>query len=190
MAASVVLMRSLGHWRFVQLSIRFSRCASFLVSKRFRVNSRAVSAVFERSSFPPGLLPFTTASAVSDVPRFGRGVPDSLFFSINDCHVSLPGLQFANSFTAKPTSSSTETPPRKTITTGTITTSSEVQETVTTTDDQGGVFVTTLTSWVEVRPTPTGSADPSLQNAAPAGRGAGGVAAAAIAGVVAGVLAF
>lgn len=96
---------------------------------------------------------------------------------------------YANSVIAGPSSSSTTTTtPRRTITTGAVTTSTQVKETVTTTNDSGNVVTETYTSWVEIRPTSTESADPSLQNAASSTRGSGVVAAVAVAGVVAGML--
>ncbi|EJP68729.1 uncharacterized protein BBA_02731 [Beauveria bassiana ARSEF 2860] len=88
---------------------------------------------------------------------------------------------------AESTTSSPETTPRRTITTGTVTTSSAVQETITRTNGDGGIEIITSTSWVEIRPSSTDKADPSLQNVANS-RGAGSVAAAAIAGVVAGAM--
>lgn len=94
----------------------------------------------------------------------------------------------SNVLTAEPTTSSPpETTPRRTITTGTVTTSSAVQETITRTNGEGRVETVTSTSWVEIRPTSTEKADPNLQNAAN-GRGTAGVAAAAMAGVVAGIM--
>ncbi|KGQ05989.1 hypothetical protein BBAD15_g8750 [Beauveria bassiana D1-5] len=89
--------------------------------------------------------------------------------------------------TPESTTSSPETTPRRTITTGTVTTSSAVQETITRTNGDGGIEIITSTSWVEIRPSSTDKADPSLQNVANS-RGAGSVAAAAIAGVVAGAM--
>ncbi|EGX89453.1 hypothetical protein CCM_07705 [Cordyceps militaris CM01] len=91
------------------------------------------------------------------------------------------------STSTEPTSSSSETTARRTITTGTITTSSAVQETITRTDGNGRVETITSTSWVEIRPSSTGSTDPSLQNAAN-GRGTAGFAAAAVAGIIAGAM--
>ncbi|OAA72571.1 hypothetical protein ISF_01644 [Cordyceps fumosorosea ARSEF 2679] len=91
--------------------------------------------------------------------------------------------------TSAPSTSSTpsETTPRRTITTGTVTTSSAVQETFTRTNGDGGIETITSTSWVEIRPSSTGSTDPSLQNAAN-GRGAAGSVAVGVAGIIAGVM--
>ncbi|PQK14795.1 hypothetical protein BB8028_0005g03210 [Beauveria bassiana] len=133
------------------------------------------------SQAPPASTPTASPSTPAPVPSSGTSPTAS---TTEVASSSNPQTTFSS---AESTTSSPETTPRRTITTGTVTTSSAVQETITRTNGDGGIEIITSTSWVEIRPSSTDKADPSLQNVANS-RGAGSVAAAAIAGVVAGAM--
>lgn len=81
----------------------------------------------------------------------------------------------ANLFIAPTTSDivPTTTKFHKTITTGRVSTSSPIAQTLTTTLDNGGTLTLTSTSWVAVVPTDkaTSGSEPKLQNAAPKTQG-------------------
>ncbi|KAM3486476.1 hypothetical protein MY8738_000342 [Beauveria namnaoensis] len=154
----------------------------------------------EPGSSPPASSPPSSSAPPSPPPPPPSSTPSSPATPSNPT-TSIPTSQAppASTPTASPstpapvpssaasTTSSPETTPRRTITTGTVTTSSAVQETITRTNGDGGIEIITSTSWVEIRPSSTDKADPSLQNVANS-RGAGSVAAAAIVGVVAGAM--
>ncbi|OAA41988.1 hypothetical protein BBO_05347 [Beauveria brongniartii RCEF 3172] len=138
------------------------------------------------SSAPPPSPPSSTPSSPATPSNPTTSVPTSQAPPASTPTAS-PSTPAPVPSSAEPTTSSPETTPRRTITTGTVTTSSAVQETITRTNGDGGVEIITSTSWVEIRPSSTDKADPSLQNVANS-RGAGGVAAAAVAGIVAGAM--
>ncbi|KAM3457689.1 hypothetical protein MY5147_009323 [Beauveria neobassiana] len=138
------------------------------------------------SSAPPPPPPSSTPSSPATPSNPTTSVPTSQAPPASTPTAS-PSTPAPVPSSAESTTSSPETTPRRTITTGTVTTSSAVQETITRTNGDGGIEIITSTSWVEIRPSSTDKADPSLQNVANS-RGAGSVAAAAIAGVVAGAM--